>query len=454
LLVPLAYDVPATVREKPDRLRHHLMRRLHLSTLPVTRWIRDFARAGWYWRERRPHSLVLRAVEDALANKPDALMLSAYLQHHKTVVALGKLAQKAGVPLLLGGPAFNLPETAEAWRGTVPGLTAIYGGEADVLIPDLLVAIAEGDDLLKFAGIVLPDGRKSPEAPPLRKLDMSPVPDFSDFPWDRYPVRIIPIMTGRGCQWGRCTFCSDVVSANGRTYRTRSLGSVLHEMREQERRCASRNFLFLDLKLNSNQALWRGLHDQIQDAVPGAQWVGTVHVDLRRDNGLSRQELKAAARSGMRRVSFGLESGSQVLLDLMDKGCSVEANSAFIRHASEAGISVRATMFKGFPGETADDLEQTADFLEAHLPFLDRVRFNDFSILENTPVWHSLFGTEQEVPGIRITGRDSIHARARYVNIEGQSRTYRRAKARVLNAVYEINRRSLRPEAQMFDGLM
>ncbi|MBU6166117.1 MAG: radical SAM protein [Alphaproteobacteria bacterium] len=458
LLVPLAYDVPASVREKPDRLWHHWQRRLHLSTWPAARWLRDLGRWAWYWQDRRPHGRVLRAVKAALAERPDVLMLSAYLQHHATVVELGKIARDAGVPLLLGGPAFNLPETAEAWRKSVPGLTAIYGGEADMLIPDLLETIVAGGDLLRFDGVVLPDGRRSRPAPPLRPLDQTPVPDFADFPWDRYPVRIVPVMTGRGCQWARCTFCSDVVSANGRSYRSRSLESVLHELREQARRCGTGNFLFLDLKLNSNVHLWRGLHEQIQDAVPGAQWIGTVHVDLRRDNGLSRQDLKAAARSGMRRVSFGLESGSQRLLDLMDKGCSVEANGAFIRHAHEAGISVRATMFKGYPGEIADDLEQTADFLEAHMPYLDRVRFNDFSILEDTPIWNSLFGSGEGkgggLPGIRVTGRDSVHARARYVNEDGGSPAYRRAKSRVLAAVHTINRRRLRPEAQMFDGLM
>ncbi len=453
LLVPLAYDVPASVREKPDRLFHHWMRRLHLSTAPAARRLRDLARTAWYWQQRRPHGQVLRAVSAALAESPDVLMLSAYLQHHETVVALGRLAEAAGVPMLLGGPAFNLPETAEAWRKSVPGLTAIYGGEADLVVPDLVSEVVYRGDLLQFPGVVLPDGRKAPQATPLRQLDLSPVPDFADFPWDRYPVRIIPVMTGRGCQWARCTFCSDVVSANGRTYRTRSLESVLHELREQTRRCASRNFLFLDLKLNSNQQLWRGLHDQIQDTVPGAQWVGTVHVDLRSDNGLSRQDLKAAARSGMRRVSFGLESGSQRMLDLMDKGCSVEANGAFIRHASEAGISVRATMFKGYPGERLEDLEQTADFLEAHMPWLDRVRFNDFSILENTPVWNAVFEPREGLTGIKVTGRDSLQARMRYVNLDNESAAYRRAKLRLLRAVYAINRRKLRPEAQMFDGL-
>lgn len=453
VIVPLAYDVPASVREREESIWHHLQRRIHLSTFRPFLGIRDTLRGVRHLWRNRAHSRVLKEVRVALEDKPDIILLSAYLQHYSTVEAIGKIAREKGVPVLLGGPAFNLPETAEAWR-TIPGLAAIVGGEVDLALPEIASAVVGGGDLLSFDGVVLPDGRRSRPAPPLRSLDQSPIPDFSDFPWDRYPVQIIPIMTGRGCQWSRCTFCSDVVSASGRTYRTRSLDSVMSELREQSRRFGTRNFLFLDLKLNSNPAMLRGITQNIQQAVPGAQWIGTVHVDQRSDNGLSRAELKAAVNSGMRRVSFGLESGSQRMLDLMDKGATVEANSSFIRTAHEAGLSIRCTLFKGYPGETAEDLLKTAAFLESHAPYLDRIRFNDFSIIENTPVWESLAVETSTWPGLTVTSKDSRMAKARYRHRETEDKSYRQAKSKVLAAVYAINRRRLRPEAQMFDGLM
>ncbi|MET3709605.1 radical SAM superfamily enzyme YgiQ (UPF0313 family) [Sphingomonas trueperi] len=451
LLVPLAHDVPAAEREHVEWRFDHWMRRLHLSTSPMVRGVRGAARGVRYWWRQRPHPRVLREISKALADKPDILLLSAYLQHHSTVIEIGKRAQAAGVPVLLGGPAFNMKGVADSWR-TVPGLAAIFGGEADVVLPDLIDAVIRGNDLLAFDGVTLPDGRRSRPAPPFRPLDSSPVPDFADFPWDRYRVRIVPIMTGRGCQWARCSFCSDVVSVNGRTFRTRSLESVLHEMREQSRRYATNNFLFLDLKLNSNPALFRGIAEHAQDVVPGAQWIGTVHVDTRADNGLSRSDLRAAAAGGMRRVSFGLESGSQRMLDLMQKGSTVEGNAAFIRHAFEAGISVRCTMFKGYPGETFEDLLETAAFLEAHAHYIDRVRFNDFSILEDTPVWQQV--QDGMVPELLVRGHKPVLGRAFADQRATQTAKYRRAKARVLEAVYAINRRTLRPGARMFDGMM
>jgi hypothetical protein len=453
LLSPLAFDVPAAERERAETLADHFARRLHLSTSPTLRRVRDAAREGRSWWKSRPHARVLAEAEMALRERPDALLLSAYLQHGPTVHALGALSQKYGVPLLLGGPMFNQPEVCEAWRH-VPGLSAIVGAEADLCIAELVTAVCDGDDLLRFDGITLPDGRRSRSARPLRPLDSTPTPDFSDFPWDRYRVRVIPLMASRGCQWDQCAFCSDVVSVSGRGFRSRSVAHVLGEMREQSVRHRTRNFLFLDLKLNSNPNLFRGIIENVQDQVPGAQWIGTVHVDQRRDNGLSRSDLSAAAAAGMRRISFGLESGSQRLLDAMNKGSTVEGNSEFIRHAHEAGLSVRCTMFKGYPGETADDLDQTAEFLERHGPYLERVRFNEFSIPLGTPIYKAIVSHPEAYPSVRVLGLEGGPARARYISDEGRSSSYRRAKARVLGAVFAINRKKLRVAAREFDGLM
>jgi anaerobic magnesium-protoporphyrin IX monomethyl ester cyclase len=174
--------------------------------------------------------------------------------------------------------------------------------------------------------------------------------------------------------------------------------------------------------------------------------------------------------SGMRRVSFGLESGSQRLLDVMDKGSDVEANSTFIREAYEAGLSVRCTMMKGYPTETAEDLELTAEFLERHGDYIDRIRFNEFSLLTATPVHEELIAGSQRFGDVRLIRADDRRARFHYVipNSGGRAyrkakyyvipnnggRAYRKAKSRVLRAVYAINRRRIRSSAREFDGLM
>lgn len=453
VICPLAHDVPAAQRERRESLMDHVKRRVHLSTLPMFRLSRDALRAARGWVNERPHPTVLREVARALEQGFDILLLSAYLQHYDTVGQLGKLARDRGVPVLLGGPMFNIADVAKAWSG-LSGLAGVVGAEVDRDLCDLVEAVCEGRDISVFPGVTMPDGSRNTAARPLRNLDQTPVPDFTDFPWDRYPVRIVPIMTGRGCQWDKCVFCSDVISASGRTFRTRSVESVLLEMQEQARRHETANFLFLDLKLNSYPDMIRGIASEIQSYVQGAEWVGTVHVDQRRDNGLSRADLSRAVAGGMRRISFGLESGSQSLLDSMRKGSSVEGNSEFIRNAHEVGLSVRCTMFKGFPGETAGDMEQTARFLEVHSAFLDRVRFNEFSLQQDTPIYETVTKNGGTLGALEMRAVNSRIARAAYRNGADGDPAYRRAKARALRAVYEINCRAIRVSARQFDGLM
>ena len=242
---------------------------------------------------------------------------------------------------------FNNGDAAAVWR-TVPGVSAVVGAELDLGISALVEAVCNGENLTHFSGLTLPDGQRTKPASPLRQLDDGPVPDYTDFPWDRYRVKIIPMMTGRGCQWDRCHFCSDVFTVNGRTFRTRSIENVLLEMQEQARRHATTSFLFHDLKLNSYPDMIRGIASKVQSYVNGAEWIGTVHVDLRKDNGLSRRDLSSAVSGGMRRINFGLELGSQALLIEWTKGPPSSRNSEFIRDAFEAGLSIRCSMFKGY----------------------------------------------------------------------------------------------------------
>lgn len=384
--------------------------------------------------------------------RPDVILLSAYLMHYQVVKEIAALAEQKGIPLLVGGPMFNIEATAQDWR-SLKGVTAFVGAEADLSIAKLAEATVAGDDLLAFPGVTLPDSRRSARAHPLRPLDSTPFADFSDFPWERYPVRIVPIMTGRGCQWAKCAFCSDVVSANGLTYRSRSVGHVLSEMEEQGRRYATRNFLFLDLKLNSRPDMLRRIAEELPSRVPGAEWIGTVHVDTRNDNGLSRKDLRRAVLGGMRRVSFGLETGSQRLLDAMNKGSTVEGNAEFIRNAHDAGLSLRCTMFAGYPGETEQDMADTAAFLEEHEHRLDRVRFNAFSLLDETPIFKKM--AEQSGADILTALKPNPRrARMEYRNPAVETKAYRNHKRRALAAVYRINKRTVRSSARQFDGLM
>ena len=261
-------------------------------------------------------------------------------------------------------------------------------------------------------------------------------------------------MTGRGCGWNVCTFCSDVITSNGRTFRSRPLSAVLDEMREQAQRYQATDFNFLDLKLNSDLSLWRGLIDNFQDCVPGGRWIGTVHVDGKDENGLDYATLQAAKASGLTRISFGLETGSQPLVRRMAKGTRVERNAQFIQDAHRAGLSVRCSMMMGYPGETVDDLRATRDFLHTHQQQLDRIRPARFKAIPGTRFATLYQKRPNRFHGIEVQVWDHRLARAEYSNSTTTARDYRKVKREVLAIIHAINRQPLRDAARQFDGLM
>jgi radical SAM superfamily enzyme YgiQ (UPF0313 family) len=172
------------------------------------------------------------------------------------------------------------------------------------------------------------------------------------------------------------------------------------------------------------------------------------------ENGLTRDEIHAAAQSGLTRLSFGLETGSQRLNDAMSKGTNIERTSQFLSDAHAAGISVRATAILGYPGETAEDVDQTTRFLGSHMPFIDRIRMNRFTPMPGSR-FHDLYKKAPErFPGLADLRWDFRLRRAEYRYSPASERTYRKARKRLLQVVHQINSRPLRPSAQAFDGLM
>ena len=454
VLTPLSHGVPAVEREHRESAWDQVQRRVFFSTHPATVAAHERIRSVRARRVTKPHPKVLEETAHMLdERRPDVLLLSAYLEQRPSVEALASLAAERGVPVILGGPVFNLPQVAEAWIG-IAGLTAIVGAEVDLSLADLVRTAVDGGDLTQHPGVLLPDGRTGPPAPPLQDLGALPVPDFSDFPWDHYPVRVIPAMTGRGCSWGKCLFCSDVITANGRGYRSRPVDAVLDEIERQAQAHRSRDFIFLDIKLNSDLGMWRGLIDGFQGRVPGGRWIGTLHVAAKGENGLTKDELQAAAASGLTRTTFGLESGSQRLNDAIAKGTRVERTSQFVRDAHAAGISVRTTAMLGYPGETPTDIAQSIAFFREHERFLDRVRLSRFAAIPGTRFHDRYQRHPEQYTDLTHFEWAFGEARARYRYAPAAQRAYRRRKTELLNIVHRINSRPLRTGAEAFDGLM
>jgi anaerobic magnesium-protoporphyrin IX monomethyl ester cyclase len=457
---PLMVGVGGVVREKrPHRFSLLLSKLNHHAATSSRTWVRQ-------WRQRvadgraselsAHHDKVVEGFARSLAaHRPRAVLVSTYLMYRAVCERICALCRDAGVPVLIGGPYFSQPEVIHDWV-RIEGLVALAAGEVELALPEIVKTLVDGGDLGRFSGIVSSDAAgavRGEPAPPLLQLDDVPFPDYGDFPWSAYPNRIAPIVTGRGCGWGVCTFCSDVTSTAGRSFRSRSPENVLDEMVHHHRRLGVSRFVFTDLKLNSDLAMWRALASHVQETVPGAQWIGAVHVGSG-ENGLSAGELRAAAASGCVRLTTGLETGSERVGELMKKGTRREAVGRFLRDASAAGISTRCTMIIGYPGERAQDVHESAAFLEAHHDVIERVSLNRLNVVMGTTLHRRLQTQPQKFPGIRLWPEDPGQAQAPHHNRETEVAEHRRAVGRLLTAVHRINGKDLLLRAREFEGVM
>lgn len=397
--------------------------------------------------------IILNYFQELLENNPNVVLISAYTMYLDVCHEISRICYERNIPVIIGGSAFVETEIAKLWS-SIPGVSALYVGEPEFHLMKIITDLVDGKEISQHPGIYSQKSEVTQPAAPLTPLDKLAFPDFSDFPWASYPNRVIPIMTGRGCEWDICTFCSDVVTASGRSFRSRSIENVMREIKHQSSQFNAKLFVFLDLKLNSDVYLWRELILRLPSSVPKALWTASIHVDNRVDNGLSREDLYRAHAAGLVRITCGLESGSPKILKLMAKGIKLKRLSTFLKDAYEAGVSVRMTTIIGYPNEEPEDVDLTTQFIEEHSQYIERIVLNRFTLMPNTPIERRLKSRPHDFPFIKIDGLDLHTATISHVNKKLATKDYYIAVFRLIRAIHNINQHPLKKSAQEFEGVM
>lgn len=457
LFSPSAIGISGFARQARARKGEHFIDQLRFwSALTHRKFVRhgrDRLRNALTPRSDSVRQRIVSGFIGAMADRPDVVLISAYTIYHAAVRDIARVCSERGVPLIIGGPYFNEPSVARHWLA-LDGVSAVVAGEAEPFIADMVTAAASGSSLSNFPGTYTDLESLQRPAAPLVPLSRTPIPDYRDFPWHTYPIPIVPVMTSRGCSWGVCQFCSDVTTVMGRSFRSHKLQRVIEEIGTLTERHQARHMVFHDLKLNSDLKIWYGLIDGMPQLVKDAVWTCAVHAGNEDDNGLGPDALKAARAAGLARMTTGLESGSQRMLNAMGKGTRVDRIAALCRDASEAGISVRLTVIVGFPGETVPDLRKTADFLEANGAHIERVMVNRFALMMGTPIAHRILSEPRRFPSVEGSEPDLNEAIMLHQNAATREKGYYRALFSVLRAAQRINRQPLRSSAMAFEGVM
>ncbi len=178
-------------------------------------------------------------------------------------------------------------------------------------------------------------------------------------PHDYFDTHIV--MTSRGCPW-RCTFCGAEASW-GRGYRAQSVDYVVDALEKAVARAPVKMIQIKDDTFTTNRkrviAICRGIRERNLRFL----WSCDTRVDVLGDELLREMRL-----AGCERLSLGVESGSQRILDAIDKKITVDEIVASSELAKKWGIKVRYYMMVGNRGETAETFRETLAFLARARP--------------------------------------------------------------------------------------
>ncbi len=172
----------------------------------------------------------------------------------------------------------------------------------------------------------------------------------------RLPVKRTPYVlmtTGQGCPFP-CTFCV-APYYSGVKFRPRPVADVLAELKHV--RNLVRDVFFHTDTFTLNKRYIMDLCQRLFEADLGLDWICNSRVDT-----VDEEMVGAMRRAGCWLLSFGIESGSQRILDTSKKKIRLEQSRRAVTMANDAGLMVAGHFILGLPGETVDSIRDTIEF--------------------------------------------------------------------------------------------
>ncbi len=307
-------------------------------------------------------------LEDLEKEKPDLIMMETKTpvikKHWKQITDLKARFPDMKIVLIGDHVTWNPEETLRA----CPVDYILTGGDYDFAIVNLVRALEGREDM--EGGVYWKEGDQIKNSGAMKlkahKLDDLPMVDRDLTQWKNYAYhngnyKYFPgtyMYTGRDCWWNRCTFCvwDHTLYPQG-TFRAHSPERALDEVGHLIEKYGVKE-IFDDcgtlpigawLKKFCEGMIERGYHKKVRYGCN------------MRVNALTQAEYDLMGKARFRFILYGIESGNQKTLDMLDKGCQVEEIEQGLKMAKQAGLEPHITVMMGYPWEDAADSQRTVD---------------------------------------------------------------------------------------------
>jgi hypothetical protein len=323
-----------------------------------------------------------KILPDVVREQPDIVGISIPTRGQMLAAAtLAHLVKEAGLPchITVGGPhvtmlreqlpkapaLFDLFDSAALFDGEIPllRLAETLDARGDLAqVPNLVyrtgsngqVRTNPSHQIALLDASAIAGGRSSNHGEPL-------APDFDGLPLGRYlaPDLVLPLIAAHGCYHGECAFCSVGYGA-GKGFRPLTVEQVFGQIMALHRKYGVHHIFFADEAIPPRTM--RGLSEALREADSPVNWCGCARFEAV----LSEQLLEGMAAGGCRMLLFGLETGSERMIQHMVKGTRREIMSRVLHAGARAGIWNHTFFFFGFPTETMEDAQDTVNFIYEH----------------------------------------------------------------------------------------
>ncbi len=313
-------------------------------------------------------------IQPVLDGRPDLIGFSIlYQQQFVFAALLAKLIKKQSrAKIVIGGAQLSVMAAPE--KLLITSLLPKNAESPEILCKDFFDYLIPGegeqalhhlcqaentDDLAKVPGLIYFNNRELQINPPGdAEIESLPYPDFSQFKLDKYltPEPVLPLMTSRGCSWAKCSFCTHHHSYL--RYRTRGIKECVEEIAFLQKKYNCSLFYFYDEMIPPMR--FKKLAEEIIDTGLEIQY-GAYAKPVK---AFSYELCNLLARSGCQVLQWGVESASQRVLDLMDKGTRINEVERVLNNSSRAGIYNLIFILFGFPSETVKEFQKTLAFLD------------------------------------------------------------------------------------------
>lgn len=307
-----------------------------------------------YYTDLHPHLKPFfdDCVEKIISNDPDVVGFSIYYCNFEPVVYVATQIKKLrpNIKIVVGGSA-----THHSYFKSHKSFDFVVNGEGEKALLDILHSIENKKD------IEIQDENENSKfirQPEKQRYNLStlPLPDYSDFDFSKYKFPNGALCEiSRGCI-AKCTFCEET---HFWKYRQRNAISTLTEVEHMYYEHGTNVFWFIDSLVNGNLNELRAFVNGVAEKGLDIAWTGYCRCDGRMD----LDYYKDLAAGGCKLLNYGIESGSQKVLDLMDKLVTIEEMEQNFRDGHSVGIHAMTNWIVGFPNEGPKEFEDTLTFM-------------------------------------------------------------------------------------------